>query len=98
MRGLVNERVDGSPEFWDRHQLFRRGLVGKSMGVPHSRDAAFEEAGLDNDAAMHATGRRYRDTILAQGGSREPMANCRDFRGREPTTDALLRHSGLVAA
>ena len=68
------------------------------MGVPHSRDAAFEEAGLDNDAAMHATGRRYRDTILAQGGSREPMANCRDFRGREPTTDALLRHSGLVAA
>ena len=56
------------------------------MAVPHSRDAAFEEAGLDNDAAMHATGRRYRDTILAQGGS------------REPTTDALLRHSGLVAA
>ena len=66
--------------------MFRRGLVGKSMAVPHSRDAAFEEAGLDNDAAMHATGRRYRDTILAQGGS------------REPTTDALLRHSGLVAA
>lgn len=58
--------------------------------------AAFEEAGLDNDDAVAATGRRFRDTILAQGGSRHPMDLYRDFRGREPNTDALLRHNGLT--
>ena len=60
--------------------------------------AAFEEAGLDNLVAISATGRRYRDTILAQGGSRQPMEIFRDFRGREPSTAALLKHNGLVAA
>ena len=57
--------------------------------------AAFEEAGLDDRDAVRATGRRYRDTILALGGSRPPMEVFRAFRGRAPTTDALLRHSGL---
>ncbi|MHA5869899.1 hypothetical protein ACVSMD_46310, partial [Pseudomonas aeruginosa] len=32
----------------------------------------------------------------ARGGSREPMLLFVDFRGREPSIDALLRHSGLV--
>jgi oligopeptidase A len=59
--------------------------------------AAFEEAGLDNAAALAATGRRYRHSILALGGSRPPMEIFRAFRGREPTTAALLRHSGLAA-
>jgi oligopeptidase A len=59
--------------------------------------AAFEEAGLDNAAALAATGRRYRHSILALGGSRPPMEVFREFRGREPTTAALLRHSGLAA-
>ena len=58
--------------------------------------AAFEEA-LDNAAALAATGRRYRNSILALGGSRPPMEVFREFRGREPTTAALLRHSGLAA-
>jgi oligopeptidase A len=57
--------------------------------------AAFEEAGLDNDAALAEIGRRYRDTILALGGSRHPMEVFKAFRGREPTTAALLRHAGL---
>ena len=40
-----------------------------------------------------SVGRRYRETILALGGSRPPMDVFRAFRGREPTTDALLRHA-----
>ncbi len=56
---------------------------------------AFEEAGLDDEAAVEKTGRRFRDTVLAQGGSRHPMDIFRDFRGREPDPNALLRHSGL---
>lgn len=59
---------------------------------------AFEDAGLDDEKAVAATGRRFRDTILAQGGSRHPMDIFRDFRGREPDPDALLRHSGLKEA
>jgi oligopeptidase A len=58
---------------------------------------AFEEAGLEDVEAVASTGRRYRDTILALGGSRHPMEVFHEFRGREPSTAALLRHSGLAA-
>ena len=58
--------------------------------------AAFEEAGLDSEEAMTSTGRRFRDTVLALGGSEHPMEVFKAFRGREPQTEALLRHSGLV--
>lgn len=33
---------------------------------------AFEEAGLDDEDAVRATGRRFRDTVLALGGSVAP--------------------------
>ncbi|MBW4614014.1 MAG: M3 family metallopeptidase [Desmonostoc vinosum HA7617-LM4] len=58
--------------------------------------AAFEEAGLDDEAAIKATGKRYRDTVLALGGSKHPMEVFKSFRGREPSTSALLRHNGLA--
>jgi oligopeptidase A len=57
---------------------------------------AFEEAGLDDSENVAATGRRFRDTVLALGGSEHPMEVFKHFRGREPTPDALLRHSGLA--
>lgn len=60
--------------------------------------AAFEEAGLEDDNAIIETGRRFRDTVLSLGGSRHPMDVFKSFRGREPSTQALLRHRGLVAA
>jgi oligopeptidase A len=54
----------------------------------------FEEHGvLDPE-----TGRRFRDEILAVGGSRPAMDSFRAFRGREPTVDALLRHNGMTEA
>ena len=59
---------------------------------------AFEDAGLDDPAAVASTGRRFRDTVLALGGSRHPMEVFRAFRGREPSTEALLRQSGLARA
>lgn len=58
--------------------------------------SAFEDAGLDNEQAVIVTGRRFRDTVLALGGGRAPLDVFVDFRGREPSTAALLRHSGLV--
>ncbi|MEQ8633267.1 M3 family metallopeptidase [Gimesia maris] len=58
--------------------------------------SAFEEAGLDDEQAVEATGRRFRDTILAMGGSRHPMDLFKEFRGREPSPEPLLRHTGLL--
>ncbi len=60
--------------------------------------AAFEEAGLESEAAIAATGKRFRDTVLALGGSLHPMEVFKAFRGREPKTEPLLRHSGLLSA
>jgi len=59
--------------------------------------SAFEEAGLDNEQALTTTGKRFRETVLALGGSKHPMEVFKSFRGREPSTDPLLRHSGLAA-
>lgn len=58
--------------------------------------SAFEEAGLDNEKAVKETGRRFRDTVLALGGGQPPLQVFMDFRGREPSTDPLLRHNGLL--
>jgi oligopeptidase A len=55
--------------------------------------SAFEEAGIFD----RETGKRFLTAILERGGSCEPMELFIDFRGREPTIDALLRHSGLAA-
>ncbi|HMI82661.1 MAG TPA: M3 family metallopeptidase [Polyangiaceae bacterium] len=59
--------------------------------------AAFRESGLENPDAMLATGRRFRRTVLALGGSRHPMDVFREFRGREPSTRPLLEQTGLVS-
>ncbi|MDP7034845.1 MAG: M3 family metallopeptidase [Planctomycetota bacterium] len=58
---------------------------------------AFEEAGLDDEAKIREVGKRYRETILACGGGRDPMSVFQDFRGRKPTTEAFLRQHGLTA-
>jgi oligopeptidase A len=58
--------------------------------------AAFEDAGLDDPAALVATGRRFRDTVLALGGSRPPGEVFEAFRGRPPSVEPLLRHNGLL--
>jgi oligopeptidase A len=57
--------------------------------------AAFEEAPAVLDAA---TGARFRDEILAVGGSRLAAESFRAFRGREPRVEALLRHNGMIDA
>ena len=56
---------------------------------------AFETEGLGDDAAVERVGRRFRETVLSKGGSRHPSDVYRDFRGRDATMDALLRHNGL---
>lgn len=57
---------------------------------------AFEEAPLTDDAAVRATGARYRETVLALGGSVSAYEVFRRFRGRKPQIDAILRQQGLI--
>uniref|UniRef100_A0A7S3T968 Peptidase M3A/M3B catalytic domain-containing protein n=2 Tax=Emiliania huxleyi TaxID=2903 RepID=A0A7S3T968_EMIHU len=58
--------------------------------------AAFEEAGLEDESAIVALGRRYAETVMGLGGSLPAAAVFKLFRGRAPTADALLRHSDLA--
>ena len=60
--------------------------------------SAFEEASaLGGGALTSATGKRFQQEILAVGGSRPALESFTAFRGREPSIDALLRHSGMAA-
>jgi oligopeptidase A len=54
----------------------------------------FEEHGILDPKI----GGRFRDEILAVGGSRPASESFRAFRGREPRVEALLRHSGMISA
>lgn len=56
--------------------------------------SAFEESGIFD----RSTAARFRSEILEVGGSRDFMEAYIAFRGREPTIDALLRHSGIGKA
>jgi oligopeptidase A len=60
--------------------------------------AAFEEAAQAGSGSVldAQIGARYRREILEVGGSRPAMDSFKAFRGREPSIDALLRHSGMT--
>lgn len=57
--------------------------------------SAFENH-LNDKEQIAQIGRRLRQTLYALGGSREPLQVFQDFMGRTYSTEALLRHSGLV--
>jgi len=60
--------------------------------------SAFEEAGTASGNILSVeTGLRFHQEILAMGGSRPALESFKAFRGREPTIDALLRHSGMIS-
>ncbi len=53
--------------------------------------SAFEETHVFDEQ----TGRRFLHEILEKGGSEDAMVLFKNFRGREPQIDALLRHNGM---
>ena len=77
---------------------YAAGYYGYKWAEVMSADCygAFEEAGLADDAAVRRVGARYRETILALGGSKSALDVFREFRGREPEIGALLRQQDLV--
>jgi Zn-dependent oligopeptidase len=56
--------------------------------------SVFEEQGVTSPAV----GARYRNEVLAAGGSRDAMEHLRAFLGRDPSSAAFLKNIGLPAA
>ena len=52
----------------------------------------------ENGVLDRRSGERFLDEILAVGGGRPAIDSFKAFRGRAPTVDALLRHSGMTGA
>ncbi len=77
---------------------YSAGYYGYKWAEVMSADCfgAFEEAGLENDAAMRELGNKYRETILALGGSESALEVFRKFRGRDPEISALLRQQDML--
>jgi Zn-dependent oligopeptidase len=53
--------------------------------------SVFEDEGVLNPVV----GMRYRESILARGGTRDGMDLLRGFLGRDPSPDAFLEKIGL---
>ena len=52
----------------------------------------FEENGIFDKE----TGKQFLHSILERGGAQDPMELFIEFRGRKPSTEALLRHAGIL--
>jgi oligopeptidase A len=57
---------------------------------------AFVEVGTDNDDAVQKLGRRFRSSVLSDGGQVSPNTVFRDFRGRGPQVEPLLKYNALM--
>ncbi|XP_046648251.1 probable cytosolic oligopeptidase A [Daphnia pulicaria] len=57
--------------------------------------SAFQEAGMEDRDALRTVGERFRNVVLANGGAVAPSETFRQFRGRDPSPDALLTHAKL---
>jgi len=53
--------------------------------------SVFKKEGIFNQQ----TAQRFRDCILSKGGTANPMTLYKNFRGGEPTVDALLKRNGI---
>ena len=52
----------------------------------------FKEEGIFNKEI----GEKFKNTVLSQGGTKNPMELYKEFRGKEPNSDALLKRAGLL--
>ncbi len=72
-------------------QLFGGQVLAGFAGGAADAFSLFEEKGIFDTE----TGRSFLTNILEKGGSADPLELFISFRGREPSVDALLKHSGL---
>ena len=63
--------------------------------TPEALDADAFQAFMETELFDRETARKFRENILAAGGSEDPMVLYKRFRGAEPKIDALLDRRGL---
>lgn len=72
---------------------YEASYYGYLWSLVYAQDmfSRFEAEGIMNPR----TAREYREAVLARGGTVPALELVRDFLGREPSSDAFLRHLGL---
>ena len=72
---------------------YSAGYYGYKWAEVLDADAfsVFKERGLFSREA----GEEFRRKVLEKGGTVHPMTLYKDFRGQEPSIDALLRRNGI---
>jgi oligopeptidase A len=101
-RTLVTPRLSGETQLPAFGHLFAGGYAAGYYSYKWAEvlaaDAfsAFEEAGLEDTAALRTVAERFRQTVLALGGSLPAAEVYRRFRGRDATPQALLAAQGLL--
>jgi len=91
------------PEIESRYQstnfqhIFSGGYSSGYYGYiwAEALDADAFEAFKENGLFDQKTALSFRKNILEKGGSEDPMVLYKNFRGREPKVDALLKRRGL---
>jgi peptidyl-dipeptidase Dcp len=59
-------------------------------------DADAFEAFVETDLYDQKTAAAFREYILSKGGSEDPMVLYKKFRGKDPSTEPLLKRRGLL--
>ncbi|TXD82825.1 M3 family metallopeptidase [Subsaximicrobium wynnwilliamsii] len=59
-------------------------------------DADAFEYFLEQGVFSKDVAKRFKDNVLSQGGTEDPMTLYKRFRGKEPQPDALLKRAGLM--
>ncbi|WP_369052451.1 M3 family metallopeptidase [Kineococcus terrestris] len=82
------------------HHVFGGGYAAAYYSYVWSEvlDADTVEWFGENGGLRRENGERFRRTVLSRGGSVDPLAAYREFRGRDARIEPLLRRRGLDAA
>jgi thimet oligopeptidase len=72
---------------------YAAGYYGYLWSEVYAQDmfSIFEKKGIMD----RGSGKRYRDIILARGGTQDPLELVKEFLGREPNPDAYMKSIGL---
>ena len=91
-------KVDGCVTSCSFEHIFAGGYAAGYYGYKWAEvlDADAFELFKENGIFDTATAESFRVNILSKGGSEHPMKLYKKFRGREPSTKALLRRCELV--
>lgn len=92
------ELFKGVPQTWYQAAFghlvgYQGAYYGYQWSLVYAQDMfqRFEQLGVTSPKA----GQYYREKVLARGGSMDAMDMLKDYLGREPKTDAFLKHLGV---